>query len=95
MQEMVGTAFNASLVEGVDGTLIGACEVIVVVSEPIYRMDGAGGMNRLRELSQLRFGSTAKGLREMIERLGEYADTLEGLESRASLKGAAPVAKAT
>jgi hypothetical protein len=85
MQEYMGNAINVSLVEDDDGkvrTLRAVAEVVVLVSETIFRADGAGQMIRQREVGQFRFGATIKSMRQLIKHLGDYADEMEEIEER-------------
>jgi hypothetical protein len=85
MKEYMGGAINISLIEDDDGnkrTLRACGELIVLVSEPVFRADASGQMLRQREMSQLRFGVTSKSIRALIKALDEYADEMELAESR-------------
>lgn len=85
MQEYMGNAINVLLTEDDDGktrTLRAVAEIVVLVSEPVFRADSSGQMIRQREVGQVRFGATLKSIRQLVKHLGDYADLMEEMESR-------------
>ena len=86
MQEFCGIAINITLTELIDEKLQALAELIIITSQPTFFVDVGGEILRKREISHLRFGVTSKSVRELIKRLTEYADGMDELEGRASLK---------
>lgn len=85
MKEFRAIAINPALLEEGDDKLVGFAEVIIVMSEPNYRVDDGGGLVRQRVMSEVRFGMGSKAMREFSAHLIEYADELDKLADRASL----------
>lgn len=77
MQEFMGTARNISFVEIDNEKLSPRAEVIIIVSEPIFRADDAGQMVRVRQSDTIRFSTGVEGLRHMAKEFGEWADAAE------------------
>lgn len=84
MKELAGNSSNIALIELEPGKLTATVEVILLLSEPIYKADVSGFL-KTRSLETLRFNTSAKGLRELSKCLGELAEDAVILEERASL----------
>lgn len=54
-------------------------EVILLLSEPQYAIDASGMFAKSRNLTDFRFGTTPKGLRDLAETLIGMADEAEHL----------------
>lgn len=78
MKEIAGTARNLMFSVDQAGHVIPMVEVILVVSEPVFRPDGGGGLARLRESETIRFSTSADGLRAVARDFGAWADEIEG-----------------
>lgn len=92
MKEYMGNAINVTLTEDDDGekrTLHALAELIILVSEPVFRADASGQMTRQREMGQFRFGVTSKSIRSLIKHLETYADDMDEVEGRYVEKPAA------
>ena len=85
MQELMGHSANVALLETNKGRLTASIEVILLVSEPKYQTD-LSGFVKIRQITDVRFSASAKGLRNMAKELNELAEEAEELEERASLK---------
>ena len=59
--------------------LLPQVEVILVMSEPSYIVDGVGDVIRQRTTSQVRFSTGPKPLRKLAELLTKLADEAESL----------------
>ena len=70
--------FHAVWAEG-SKKLLPQVEVILVMSEPSYVVDGVGDVIRQRTTSQVRFSANPKLLRKLSESLLKLADEAEGL----------------
>jgi hypothetical protein len=77
MNELCGTARNISYVRRDDDTWLALVEGIILVSEPVHRIDQAGTPFKKREVSQLRFGAHPEGLRKLAAAFLEWADEAE------------------
>ena len=84
MNELIGHTANMSLIEA-KGKLVATVELVLLVSEPKYQSDPAGFV-KTRSVSDFRFATSAKGLKEMAKQFQELANEAEELEERASLK---------
>ncbi len=87
MKELAGNSSNIALIEIEPGKLQATVEVILLLSEPIYKADGFGFV-RSRSLETLRFNTSAKGLSELAKYLGELSEDAVIMEERASLSNA-------
>lgn len=87
MKEVCGVARNLLLVPGSEQPLIGLAEVVVMTSEPEYRI-GVGSMERYRTTECFRFTASPKALRGIAEDFVKYADEIEALEAQADGKQA-------
>ena len=85
MNELIGHSANVMLAETAKGKLIATVELVLLVSEPKYQSDPTGFV-KTRSITDIRFATGAKGLRELAKELGDLADDAEELEDRASLK---------
>lgn len=80
MKELRGSAINISFVEEEEGKYRALAEVVIVRSEPTYRVDDGGSLIRQRAVDEVRFATTAAGLRDMIKRFTDWADDMEDRE---------------
>lgn len=85
MNELIGHTANVMLAETNKGRLTATVELVFLVSEPKYQADMTGFV-KTRSTTDVRFATSAQGLRNMAKELGELADEAEELEERASLK---------
>ena len=60
-----------------EGAFEPSIEGILLVSEPIYRVDAAGQMIRERTVETLRFSTTVKGIRDLAAQFLQWAETAE------------------
>jgi hypothetical protein len=77
VKELRGSAVNFSYIETPEHKLVTLAEVVLIRSEPTYRVDDGGGMIRQRVLDEIRFATTAGGLRELAERMTGWATEME------------------
>lgn len=49
-------------------------EVVLLLSEPKYAVDDAGSLSKRRDLTDFRFSTSSKGLRDLATSLVELAD---------------------
>jgi hypothetical protein len=80
MKELTGSAVNIVYAEGAEGKLRALAEIIIVRSEPAYSVDAAGVLVKQRVVDEVRFSSTASGLREMAKRFLGFAKDMERAE---------------
>lgn len=85
MNELIGHSANVMMAETTKGKLIATVELVLLVSEPKYQSDPSGFV-KTRSVTDIRFSTGAKGLRELSRELAELANDAEALEDRASLK---------
>lgn len=85
MNELIGHSANVMLAETAKGKLLATVELVLLVSEPKYQSDPSGFV-KTRSVTDIRFATGAKGLRELSRELAELANDAEALEDRASLK---------
>jgi hypothetical protein len=85
MNELIGHSANVMLAETTKGRLIATVELVLLVSEPKYQSDPSGFV-KTRSITDIRFATGAKGLRELSREFAELANDAEELEERASLK---------
>jgi hypothetical protein len=77
VKELRGSAVNLSYVESAEGNLKALAEVVLIRSEPIYRIDDGGSVIRQRALDDVRFSTTSVGLRDTAARFIEWASEME------------------
>jgi hypothetical protein len=85
MNELIGHTANVMLVETNSGQLTAAIELVFLVNEAKYQTD-LSGFVKTRSVTDVRFVTSAKLLRDLSNNLRELADETEELEERASLK---------
>ena len=74
MKELIGTARNLMLAASDDGEPRAMIEVILILTEPNFRVDAVGQMIRERSVETARFSTTAKGLRAVAKDYLAWAD---------------------
>lgn len=79
MRELLSCCANFSALPLDDGALQPQVEVILIVSEPTYSLDPAGGQVKSREVSQLRFTTSAKQVLKLAEALTQFSAEAEKL----------------
>ena len=79
MKELSGTARNYYYTVDDDGDLKLQIELVVIVSEPQWRI-GANGMIRERVSETLRISTNQKGIKLLLKDLMEADNNLEKLE---------------
>ncbi len=84
MKALTGNARNLILAEAPEGKLIALIEVVLIVSEPKFKVS-LDGFDREREVEDFRFTASAEGLRNLSKSLLEMVDDAEALEERATL----------
>ena len=89
MKELMATSGNIIGVEAKKGFLP-ALELILIVSEPTFRMDAGGGMIKERFTETMRVIVTADVLPKVIERLEEWQADLEKKAAECDLAGDLP-----
>ena len=72
----INANFHAVWAEGTK-KLLPQVEVILVMSEPSYTVDGVGDVIRQRTTSQVRFSANPKLLRKLAESFVKLADEAE------------------
>lgn len=82
MKELLTVAFNFAAAWTEDGKMIPWVEVVVVTSEPVYSVDGAGDVVRNRETSQFRFLADPQGLRKIAEGMVKVSEEAEALVAK-------------
>lgn len=85
MNELIGHSANVMLAETDKGRLLATVELVLLVSEPKYQSDPIGFV-KTRSVTDIRFATSAKGLRALAREFDELANDAEELEERASLK---------
>lgn len=85
MKEFVGLARNVYFVFGKDKKdgepkLVANAEIVIHVTEPLYRFDGLGDMHRHREVESMRFTAFPESLRQIADYLNKAADDMEEAE---------------
>lgn len=70
----------------VEERIVPGFEVILTVSEAIYREVAGGDIVRVRETETLRFHTSAAGLRSLSEQCREWADEAETVAERMSIE---------
>jgi hypothetical protein len=91
MKEIAGTARNLMISIDGRGGAVGIVEAILVLSEPVFRVDQGGSLVRMREAETFRFSTTPDGLRALAKDFGEWADEMDA----ATVALGEKVAKAT
>jgi hypothetical protein len=82
-KELSALARNILGARTAEGEWTPMVEIIIIVSEPSFKLDAAGELRSERgRLEDLRFLANVKGLRHLAERLTEYADEAEALEPK-------------
>lgn len=74
----INANFHALWAEGTNN-LLPHVEVILVMSEPSYTVDGVGDVIRQRTTSQVRFSANPKLLRKLAESFVKLADEADEL----------------
>lgn len=78
MKELTGFAMNVLGRQAEDGRLVPVAEVILIATEPQYRLT-IDGMVRDRLAETVRVVADVKQLRRLSDALGEYANELEAI----------------
>lgn len=73
MKELRSTTANMALVIGGDEPQT-VVEVVLLVSEPKYSIDASGSVAKARNLEDMRFSASPKGLRDLADVLLKLAD---------------------
>jgi len=82
MKEFVGVASNLSIaLRESDSVLIGAAELIIVVTEPTHRLSDDGSWSVERKTDALRFGVTVESIDTLIEGLQAIKGGLDHLHN--------------
>jgi len=89
MNELIGNSANVMLAETEKGRLIATVELVLLVSEPKYQSDPSGFV-KTRLITDIRFATSAKGLRALAREMENLANDAVELEDRASLKARDP-----
>lgn len=84
MKELTGTARNYYFLNDDDDKLTAQCEIILIVSEPQYRL-GAGELIRERVSETMRVGINRKGVKLLIATLTEIDKDLEEMEKKSQV----------
>jgi hypothetical protein len=90
MKEYLALNANISLTEMEDDTLRAVAELILITSEPNYRIDAAGMLVKDRVTEDVRIAFTTKALEKLVEGATMLVEEMHSLEARASI---APAAK--
>ncbi len=78
MRELIAVARNIVATKKDDGTYEDRLELILVVSEPNYRMDASGRLiNERGQLETMRILMSCGGVKHVIEALTEYLAEIE------------------
>lgn len=83
MKLFIGTAINLCLLDEEERGFKAAGELILMAKEPRWSVDDGGDLVRQSEVSQTRFVISSHGLRNLIKVLGDYADQMDKLETKA------------
>jgi len=86
MKELRSVTANYAMVLNPEGEAKTAVEVVLLVSEPRYSIDGAGTLTSARNLEDLRFTTSPKALRDMAASMCKMADEADEA-ARAALAG--------
>lgn len=82
MKEVLSTARNITLV--VDGNhVLPVVEAVITVTEPHFRADGSGNIERFRVPETLRFSSAPDGLRVIAKSMERWADEADEAAKKA------------
>ncbi len=73
MKELMATARNIIFTAD-DSNLHCIVEAVLTVSEPTFELDRGGAMVRLRVPEVIRFGSPPSGMRELAQKMNDWAD---------------------
>ena len=87
MKELRSTTANIALVIG-GGEASTVVEVVLLVSEPKYSIDASGSVAKARNLEDMRFSTSPKGLRDLADVLLKLADEADE-ETKKALTGTA------
>ena len=77
MKEILSYATNTLAGIGTSGKIEAQAEVILVLTEPTYRLTSDGDMARERTIETVRFVASATALRTFANRLNKSADQIE------------------
>jgi hypothetical protein len=79
MKELIATNCNHSIAISDDGEMTPVVEIIIVVSEPVYKLVD-DKIERQRITETIRVSTCKEGLRGLIESLTGYADRIERMD---------------
>jgi hypothetical protein len=82
MKELAATAMNRVIIEDGEGGIKAHAEIVIVATEPTYRLGNDRNLLRERVASEFRFMCSEKGLRDTAASLIEWADELAAAEAR-------------
>ena len=83
MNTLMGSGRNIVL-EEIDGEIKARIEVVVIVGNPVYAVDSRG-IAKSEKISDIRFMTPVKGLRDLLKTLEEVADEAVALEASVSI----------
>lgn len=82
MKEVLSTARNITL--AVDGDrVLPLVEAVITVTEPHFRADGSGAIERYRVPETLRFSTTPDRMRSIATSLNHWADEADAAAEKA------------
>ena len=84
MKELIGNCRNQYII-ALDKPVV-MTELIFVTSEPVYRPDGAGGINRVRETEQFRIIVQQNELLGLAKFIVDAAKDAEELSKRVTIE---------
>jgi hypothetical protein len=76
MKEITGSSMNIYYIKH-DGKFEPNIEGILIVSEPIYRVDAAGQLIRERTTETIRFSTSLDGIKSLAAQFLQWAETAE------------------
>jgi hypothetical protein len=85
VKEYLALNANISLVEMEDDSLRAVAEVIILVSEPSYRIDAAGQIVKERTAENFRVGFTIAALESFVGGCKQLIENMHSLQERASV----------
>jgi len=80
MKELTGTALNYVTLGDSKDDRRSQVEIILIVSEPVYRLTNAKEMSKERETSTLRFSTDIHGIEVLMKTLTEIKSELEDMQ---------------